>query len=138
MNRTSHFCWLLPGSCPALTRLLPGSNPAIAQLLPSYCPAIARLLPSSCPAHFNYQINFCFQFCFQIEVSFNVDIQKYSALVEQQLTKPKGVHLDIMATAKSHLDSALPDLVRELGYPFTASVEQCRSNLRQLVGKYLK
>lgn len=39
-----------------------------------------------------------------------------------------------MTSAKSHLDTALPELIRELGYTFTANVDQCRANLRQLGG----
>jgi hypothetical protein len=36
--------------------------------------------------------------------------------------------------AKSHLDNALPELVRECGYQFTVSVEACRNNLRNWIG----
>ena len=39
-----------------------------------------------------------------------------------------------MTSAKSHLDTALPELIRELGYTFTSNVEQCKNNLKQLVG----
>ena len=66
-------------------------------------------------------------FIFQIEVSFNTEIN-YSSLLDQQLTQ------EDMTTAKSHLDTALPELVRELGYTFTSNTEQCRQNLLQLVG----
>ena len=36
--------------------------------------------------------------------------------------------------SKSHLDNALPELVRECGYQFTVSVEACRNNLRNWIG----
>lgn len=36
--------------------------------------------------------------------------------------------------SKSHLDDALPELVRECGYQFTLSVEVCRNNLRSWIG----
>jgi hypothetical protein len=48
--------------------------------------------------------------------------------VDQQLDETT------MTSAKSHLDTALPELIRELGYTFTANVDQCRANLRQLGG----
>ena len=35
---------------------------------------------------------------------------------------------------KSHLENALPELVRECGYQFTVSVEGCRNNLRNWIG----
>ena len=63
---------------------------------------------------------------FQIEVS--IDCTDYSKLVDQQLDETT------MTSAKSHLDTALPELIRELGYTFTANVDQCRANLRQLGG----
>ena len=74
-------------------------------------------------------------FCiFQIEVSFTSNEEKkYSELVTQHLSTAELV-TKIMTSAKSHLDTALPELIRELGYTFTATVEQCRGNLRQLVG----
>ena len=68
-----------------------------------------------------------FDFLFQIEVSFNTEVN-HKTLLDQQLTKLE------MTTAKSHLDTALPDLVREIGYTFTSNTEQCRQNLLQLVG----
>jgi len=61
-----------------------------------------------------------------IEVS--IDCTDYSKLVDQQLDETT------MTSAKSHLDTALPELIRELGYTFTANVDQCRANLRQLGG----
>ena len=63
---------------------------------------------------------------FQIEVSLSLE-DKYLKALERQLTK-------IMTSAKSHLDTALPELIRELGYTFTSNVEQCKNNLKQLVG----
>ena len=36
--------------------------------------------------------------------------------------------------SRSHLDNALPELVRECGYQFTVSVEACRNNLRNWIG----
>ena len=35
---------------------------------------------------------------------------------------------------KSHLDNALPELVRECGYQFTVSLDACRNNLRNWIG----
>ena len=63
---------------------------------------------------------------FQIEVSLSLE-DKYLKALERQLNK-------IMTSAKSHLDTALPELIRELGYTFTSNVEQCKNNLKQLVG----
>jgi len=61
-----------------------------------------------------------------IEVS--IDCTDYCKLVDQQFDETK------MTSARFHLDTALPELIRELGYTFTASVDQCRANLRQLGG----
>ena len=66
---------------------------------------------------------------FQIEVSFDIHKIKYSEFLDQQLNVEED-----MTTAKSHLDTAIPDLVRELGYTFTSNTEQCRQNLLQLCG----
>ncbi len=39
---------------------------------------------------------------------------------------------DIMSSAKAHMDTSLPELIRELGYSFTSNVETCKAQLRQL------
>ena len=44
-------------------------------------------------------------------------------------------HITMATKGPGLLDGALPDLVLEMGYHFTSSVEECRASLLQLGGR---